>query len=115
MINVAAVQMVSTDAVAENLEFAAKLIAEAVSKQAKLVTLPENFPLMGKEDSERLAIQEAFGTGPIQSFLSEQAKLHQIYLLGGTIPLKSKKPEKVFPASLLFDPKGECIARNWFW
>ena len=110
MINVAAVQMVSTDTVTENLEFAEKLIAEAVSKQAKLVTLPENFPLMGTDDSERLAIQEAFASGPIQTFLSEQAKQHQIYLLGGTIPLKSSKPDKVFPASLLFDPKGECIA-----
>ncbi|MBL1141252.1 MAG: carbon-nitrogen hydrolase family protein [Proteobacteria bacterium] len=110
MINVAAIQMVSTDTVAENLELAGKLISEAVSKQAKLVTLPENFPLMGKEDSERLAIQEAFSAGPIQSFLSDQAKQHQIYLLGGTIPLQSDKPEKVFPASLLYDPKGDCIA-----
>lgn len=111
MINVAAIQMVSTDAVAENLELAGKLIAEAVSKQAKLVTLPENFPLMGKKDTERLTIKEAFGNGPLQSFLSEQAKQHQIYLLGGTIPLQSEKPDKVFPASLLYDPKGECIAR----
>jgi deaminated glutathione amidase len=110
MINVAAVQMVSTDAVSENLELAGKLIAEAVSKQVKLVTLPENFPLMGKEDSERLAIQEEIGVGPIQSFLSEQAKQHHIYLLGGTIPLKSGNPNKVFPASLLYNPEGECIA-----
>ncbi len=111
MINIAAVQMVSTDVVSENLELAGKLIADAVSKQAKLVTLPENFPLMGKEDSQRLAIKEGFGIGPLQSFLSEQAKQHQIYLLGGTIPLKSEKPDKVFPASLLYDPNGECIAR----
>ena len=102
--------MVSTDAVDENLGLAGKLIAEAVSKQAKLVTLPENFPLMGKEDAERLAIKESFGNGSLQSFLSEQAKHHQIYLLGGTIPLQSDNPDKVFPASLLYDPNGECIA-----
>jgi nitrilase len=110
MINVAAIQMVSTNTVSENLETAEKLIAEAVSKQAKLVTLPENFPLMCVEDSERLAIQEPFGSGPLQSFLSERARQHQIYLLGGTIPVQSDKPEKVLPASLLFDPKGDCIA-----
>lgn len=110
MINVAAVQMVSTDTVTENLEIAAKLIAEAVAKQAKLVTLPENFPLMGKEDRDRLAIQEPFGNGTIQSFLSTQAKQYQIYLLGGTIPLQSEKPDKVYPASLLYDPNGNCIA-----
>ena len=110
MINAAAIQMVSTNSVNENLTTAEKLIAEAVSKQAKLVTLPENFPLMCIEDEERLAIQEPFGNGPLQLFLSEQAKKHQIYLLGGTIPLQSDSPEKVYPASLLFDPQGECIA-----
>ena len=102
--------MVSTNSVNENLTTAEKLIAEAVSKKAKLVTLPENFPLMCIEDEERLAIQEPFGNGPLQLFLSEQAKKHQIYLLGGTIPLQSDSPEKVYPASLLFDPQGECIA-----
>ena len=110
MTNVAAVQMVSTDNVADNLELAEKLITEAVSKQAKLVTLPENFPLMGKEDADRQAIKEILGSGPIQQFLSEQAKQHQIWLLGGTIPLKSNNPDKVYPASLLFNPKGECVA-----
>ena len=110
MINVAAIQMVSTEKLDENLETAEKLIIEAVLKQAKLVTLPENFPLMGREDSDRLVIKESDGNGPIQSFLSDQAKQHQIYLLGGTIPLESKNPDKVFPASLLFNPQGECIA-----
>lgn len=110
MINIAAVQMVSTDTVNENLELAQKLIAEAAAKQAKLVTLPENFPLMGKEDADRLAIMEPFGTGPLQHFLSKQAKQHQIWLIGGTIPLESENPDKVYPASLLFNPKGECVA-----
>ena len=110
MINAAAIQMVSTDTVDENLNIAQKLITEAVSQKAKLVTLPENFPLMGKEDSDRLAITESFGTGPIQSFLSQQSKQHQIWLLGGTIPLEADRPDKVLAASLLYNPKGECIA-----
>ena len=110
MINVAAIQMVSSDVLNENLELAQKLIAEAASKGAKLVTLPENFPLMGKEDSERLVIREIDGEGPIQSFLAEQANRHQIYLLGGTIPLASGNPDKVLAASLLYQPNGECIA-----
>lgn len=110
MINAAAIQMVSTNTVTENLETAEKLIAEAVKKEAKLVTLPENFPLMCIEDSERINIQEPFGDGLLQTFLSEQAKKHKIILLGGTIPLESEQPEKVFPASLLYDSKGNCIA-----
>jgi nitrilase len=74
------------------------------------VTLPENFPLMGKEDADRQAIKEILGRGPIQQFLSEQAEQQQIWLLGGTIPLESNNPDKVYPASLLFNPKGECVA-----
>lgn len=65
---------------------------------------------MAKEDDERLVIAEPFGHGPLQTFLSEQAKQHNIWLLGGTLPLESGKPDKVFAASLLYNPKGECIA-----
>ena len=111
MTNVAAIQMVSTDNVSENLQQAEKLIEEAVTKRAKLITLPENFPLMGKHDEDRLQITESFDDGPLQLFLSEQSKKYKIWLLGGTIPLKSNTPEKVFATNLLFNPHGECIAR----
>lgn len=111
MTNVAAIQMVSTDNVSENLQQAEKLIEEAVTKRAKLITLPENFPLMGKHDEDRLQITESFDDGPLQLFLSEQSKKYKIWLLGGTIPLKSNTPEKVFATNLLFNPNGECIAR----
>ena len=111
MTYVAAIQMVSTDAVSTNLEITERLIREAVNKKAKLVTLPENFPLMGKCDEDRLAIVESFNNGPLQLFLSEQSKKYKIWLLGGTIPLASSDPKKVFAASLLFDPNGKCISR----
>ena len=107
----AAIQMVSTDTVSKNLELSEKLIEEAAIKKAKLITLPENFPLMGKRDEDRLAIAESLNNGPLQLFLSEQSKKHKIWLLGGTIPLKSNNPEKVFATNLLFNPNGECIAR----
>ena len=111
MTYVAAIQMVSTDTVSKNLELAERLIEEAVSKKAKLITLPENFPLMGKRDEDRLAITESYNDGPLQLFLSEQSKRYKIWLLGGTIPLKSNNPEKVFATNLLFNPDGDCIAR----
>ena len=83
----AAIQMVSTDTVSKNLELSEKLIEEAAIKKAKLITLPENFPLMGKRDEDRLAIAESLNNGPLQLFLSEQSKKHKIWLLGFTIPL----------------------------
>ena len=95
MTYVAAIQMVSTDTVGKNLELTGKLIEEAAAKKAKLITLPENFPLMGKHDEDRLAITETFNDGPLQLFLSEQSKRYKVWLLGGTIPLVSDNPEKV--------------------
>ncbi|MCG8378668.1 MAG: carbon-nitrogen hydrolase family protein, partial [Proteobacteria bacterium] len=35
---------------------------------------------------------------------------HRIWLLGGTIPIQSNSPDKVFAASLLYNPDGKCIA-----
>ena len=67
MINVAAIQMVSTTTVNENLNIAQKIIAEAVSKNAKFITLPENFPLMARQNNDYQAIIEKFGDGPLSN------------------------------------------------
>lgn len=106
----AAIQMVSSDQLNENLEQASGLIQEVADQNAKFVSLPENFPLMGKCDEDRLSLAETFGSGEIQSFLSTQASKNKIWLLGGTIPIQSPIPDKVFAASLLFSPEGQCIA-----
>ncbi|MCB1820585.1 MAG: carbon-nitrogen hydrolase family protein, partial [Candidatus Competibacteraceae bacterium] len=85
----AAIQMVSESDVAANLATAADLLAEAVRRGARLAVLPENFALMGRRESDKLAIREAAGDGPIQAFLAEQAARHRLWLVGGTIPLQS--------------------------
>ena len=54
---------------------------------------------------------EPFGDGAIQTFLSGQSRKNNIWLLGGTVPLKSENPDKVYAASLLYNPGGECVAR----
>ena len=51
---VAAVQMVSTPRVEENLQTAATLVAEAVAQGADLVALPEYFPIMGLSDGDKV-------------------------------------------------------------
>ena len=108
---IAAIQMVSSDTVAENLASAARLIAEAARKKAAFVSLPESFALMAKRDSDTLAHGEAPGAGPLQTFLSAQARQHRLWLLGGTIPLCSEQGGKAHAASLLYNPAGECRAR----
>lgn len=108
---VAAIQMVSSTRVEDNLEQAGVLIAEAAAQDSVLAVLPEYFCFMGQRDHEKFAIQEAPGNGPIQRFLSEQARQHNIWLVGGTLPLCSPDPERIYNACLVFDPTGLQMAR----
>jgi deaminated glutathione amidase len=111
MIRVASIQMISAADVEQNLESAADLISQTVNQGAEFLLLPENFPLMGHEEFDKVAIMEAFGQGPIQDFLSEQSRRHGVWLMGGTIPLQASVANKVRAACLLYDPQGHCTSR----
>ncbi len=111
MTRVAAVQMSSGPRVPENLDAAGRLIAAAAADGARLVVLPENFALMPMSDADRLAVAEPDGKGPIQDFLAAQARGHQVWLVGGTIPLTANTPNKVRAACLLYDDRGARVAR----
>lgn len=108
--NIAAIQMVSTPHVEENVVTARRLVAEAVQQGAQLVLLPEYWPIMGRQDNDKVAIAEAVGAGPIQSFMAGQAKEHKIHLIGGTLPLISPEVGKVLNATLVYGPDGEQVS-----
>lgn len=108
---VAAIQMNSGADVAHNLARAVELVAGAAQAGARLVLLPEYFCLMGPQDTDRVAIGEPFGDGPIQRFLSSLAASQQVWLSAGTIPLLSPESGKVFNSNLWFDDQGRCVGR----
>jgi predicted amidohydrolase len=110
---VAALQMVSTPDVDRNLAAARELIAEAAALGAQLVSLPEYFCLMGQADTDKLAIAETAGDAgaPIQAMLSEAARAHGLWLIGGTLPLRTGDPQRVRNACLVFAPDGTQAAR----
>jgi nitrilase len=108
---VAAVQMVSTPRIDENLQTAAALIAEAVAHGAAIVALPEYFPIMGMTDADKVSAREADGAGPIQDFLATTARRHGIWLIGGSLPLVAGAAGKVLNSCLAFNPQGERAAR----
>ncbi len=108
---VAAIQMASGPIVSGNLNEAGRLIANAAEQGAKLVVLPEFFPIMGMTEQDKLKVSEQAGTGPIQSFLSETARHHKIWLVGGSIPLAASVPDKVKNSCLVFDDQGVQVAR----
>lgn len=111
MPRIAAVQMASGPNVEGNLNEARRLIEIAVERGAQLVALPEYFAIMGLRDGDKVAAREEQGKGPIQEFLSNTAKKHAIWLVGGSVPLVSSVATKVRNSCLVFDDQGRLAAR----
>ena len=111
MTTVAAVQMISSPNVADNIATARRLVREAAASGATLVTLPEYWPIMGLSDSDKVAQAEHPGAGPIQDFMAEAAREHGVWLIGGTMPLVAPDAAKVMNTTLVFDPQGKPVSR----
>jgi len=108
---VAGIQMASSPHVSSNLTEAERLIAVAAQQGAKIVVLPEYFCIMGLKDIDKVQVREKPNDGPIQSFLSKMARDYEIWLIGGTVPLASNFPNKVRNSCLVYNDKGEQVAR----
>ncbi|KQP49961.1 carbon-nitrogen hydrolase family protein [Pseudorhodoferax sp. Leaf274] len=107
----AALQMVSGMRLEDNLAAARGLLEEAARAGAELAVLPEYFCLLGARDTDKLAIQEPFGAGPIQDFLAGAARELGLWIVGGTLPVTAGDGTRVRNTSLVFDPGGACVAR----
>jgi predicted amidohydrolase len=107
----AALQMVSAPELDRNLATAARLVAEAAAAGARLLALPEYFCLLGRSDRDKLAIAEADGDGPIQAALSAMAREHRVWLIGGTLPMRTADPERVRNSCCAYGPDGARVAR----
>ena len=81
--------MASGSNVQGNLTEAGRLIDAAASAGAQVIVLPENFSHMGMAEEDKIVLAEVIGHGLLQEFISEQAKKYQIWIIAGTIPIKS--------------------------
>jgi nitrilase len=108
---VAALQMSSGPDVAANLATAATLLAQARDAGARAAVLPENFSFIGRHDADKRAIAEPDGEGPVQRFLSEQARMLGLWIVGGTMPLSPSPGERVAAACLVYADDGRRMAR----
>ncbi|TAG36093.1 MAG: carbon-nitrogen hydrolase family protein [Polaromonas sp.] len=113
---VAALQMVSGTDLQRNLDIAAQLLAEAAAGGAELAVLPEYFCVMGLKDTDKLALQERFGAGPVQDFLAQSAKRLGLWIVGGTLPVAAPQSaasgiRRIYNTCLVFNPSGQCVAR----
>ena len=110
-VKIAGIQMASGPNVTANLSEAEKLIETAVEEGAKLIALPEYFAIMGMNDADKVKVAEKEGLGPIQQFLSGMAKKHEVWIVGGSVPLQSDHHEKIHNACLVYNDQGEQVAR----
>ncbi len=108
---VAAVEMNSSDKVDDNLGLVASVMNDMANVGAKIVLLPENFAFMSDNELAKLDVAETYQDGPIQEAIANLARKHQMWIIAGTIPIKSEHPNKVYAASIVFDDKGESVAR----
>jgi len=108
--------MASGPQIKANLMEAARLIREAAQKGAQLVVLPESFALMAMQESENIELAEEQGQGTIQDVIKQCAIDNEIWIVAGSIPLNTGTLEtgearRASAASLMFNDKGEIVAR----
>ena len=106
-LKIAAIQMIATANPVQNLATAEKLVRQA-AVSARLIILPEFFIQISQaSDPKRFTYAEHLGSGPIQEHLASLAKELQIYLLAGTILIKTADSKKFYNTSLLYSPEGK--------
>lgn len=110
MSKIALIQMISSAHIAENLKNAAQLMIQAKEAQASLVVLPENFALMGMQETDKVKCAESYQKGPIQDKISQLARDLGLWVVAGTIPIKSSG-SKVKASSIVYDDRGLTVAR----
>jgi len=108
---ISAIQMTSTASLVENLAIVETLMNKAVAEGASLIVLPEMFPIAGMETTDKIRVSEPFGTGQIQDFLSQQAQKNNLWIVGGTIPLKTDNPNQISAACLVYNDQGKVVGR----
>jgi nitrilase len=112
MSRIAALQMTSGPDVAANLRVADELLRDAAAQGAGVALLPENFAFMGRRDADKRAIAEADGNGPVQDFLAAAAARHRLFVIAGTLPLRSAATDgRVHNSTLVYDAAGRRVGR----
>jgi predicted amidohydrolase len=108
----ALVQMCSSDFPAENLSQAERLIREAAAGGAALVLTPEVTNIMSASRARQEAVLEPEASDPTLARLREVAAETGVWLLIGSLALKTGDPDGRFAnRSFLIAPDGSVTAR----
>jgi len=110
LVRAAAIQMNSCADVQQNLKTVDDLLTDAASRGVAIAFLPENLAFMGVRDEDKLAHVEDPGNGPIQEFLADAARRHNLSVVAGSLPLRSSEDGKCYGASVVYDSEGKASA-----
>jgi nitrilase len=111
MSRIATIQLNSGPNVQANLLIVSNILEQISQTKSKMVVLPENFALMPESDSEFLSHAENDGNGIIQNFVAENAKKYNLWIVAGTIPIKTTKPNKVNATTYVFNNSGDVVCK----
>ncbi|OOR92799.1 carbon-nitrogen hydrolase [Moraxella caviae] len=110
-IRIASIQLNSQTDIEQNLTIIEKAINHAANEGARLVVLPENACLMGRQSELAARFDE------VAQRLGKMAKSAKVHLMAGTLPCPTRPDGTPVPnersrqTSLVFDDTGEQIAR----
>ena len=105
---VACIQICSGVDMDANLHVAGHWLAEAAKQGVQLAVLPENFAFMGGSEAEKIASAEPEMSSRLLAFLSEQAAIHSMAIVGGSILLQADNG-KVRNACAVYDAAGNLL------
>ncbi len=86
---VTCIQMSSGVEPSANLKNAEYWLTEAAKQGVELAVLPENFSFMGGSEKERVDFAEPQESSSLLDFLSKQAAMHQMAIVGGSVLLQA--------------------------
>ena len=107
---VASVQHLPTQQKEKNLQKLEQLINSAVEKGAILIVLPEFATTMAPNSEKDLRNFAEEIPGSSTDFLSESAKDHRVYIVGGSI-IEKDSSGKLYNTCGVFDPQGQMILK----
>lgn len=94
----------------ENVKHAVQKIGEAAGAGAQVIALPECFNCPYSNDSFG-PYAEPVPAGDTAKMLSQAAKTHGVYLIGGSFPERDDM-NKLYNTCLVFDPDGKLIGKH---
>lgn len=107
---VASIQMNSSSDLNNNLTKISIFIKNAKQAGAQLIVLPEYVFNIASDNKELIKqTSEELGDGIIQNYIGRLAKENNVYIVAGTISIKSEIKDKFYNSCLVFDNLGNLV------